>query len=216
MIDRLSIKGETKLKTLKKAKYDLVLSSIKSLMLEKGINNLKISDIAKEIEIGEATIYRYFGSKINLVIEVGVCLWQDIHMQLNRKGKKENGYLAVHDFFLFFSEGYQRNREVFVFLKEFDTMMIKEKKTKEPLDEYDQVLLNIKDIFNNLYQKGLDDYTIRQDISRDEYYYTTTHMILGICERLAGNGEILSSDELVSDTAQINLAIDMCLQYIKK
>ncbi len=202
--------------TLKKAKYDSVLSYIKPLMLENGINTLKISDIAKKIKIGEATIYRYFGTKTNIVIEVGVSLWKDIFNQLNKLPEKENGYESVKAFFNFFLEGYRASKEVFIFLDEFDSLMVKEKVSKELLRPYDNALYEVKNIYNSLYACGLNDESIRQDLNPDEFYYTTTHMILGICKRLASNGDILPSDDLVQDIVQIKLALDICLEYIKR
>ncbi|MBI9009152.1 MAG: TetR/AcrR family transcriptional regulator [Tenericutes bacterium] len=203
------------MKTLQQAKYDLVLSSIKPLMLENGIVNLKISDIAKEIEVGEATIYRYFGSKTNIVIEVGVSLWEDIFKEINNLKTKETGYASVKGFFNFFLDGYKNNREVFTFLDEFDSLMVKEKVSKEALQDYDLALYNVKSLYDGFFSKGLADNTIKKDINPDEFYYTTTHMILGICKRLAAIGAILSSDDLVQDVIQIKLGIDICMQYIK-
>jgi AcrR family transcriptional regulator len=202
--------------TLKQAKYNLVISNTKPLMLKKGINNLKISDIAREIKIGEATIYRYFGNKTSLVIEVGVSLWNDIFMELSSLAKQLNGYECVKGFFNFFLEGYESSKEVFVFLDEFDSLMVKDKVTKESLTTYDEALYDVKTIFHESYNKGLEDGSIIDTLNQDEFYYTTTHMILGICKRLASNGAILSSDELVKDIVQIKLALDICLQYIKK
>ena len=47
------------MKTLKQAKYDLVIEKSKNLILKKEINKITISDIAKKIGVGKATIYRY-------------------------------------------------------------------------------------------------------------------------------------------------------------
>ncbi len=201
---------------LQKAKYDSVVAQIKPLMLQKGISNLKISDIAKEIKVGEATIYRYFGTKTNIVIEVGVSLWKDIYKEISVLPTQENGYEAVKGFFHFFLDGYKNNREVFTHLDEFDSLMVKEHVSKERLNDYDDALYDIKKVYDHAFDLGIKDQTIKQSINREEYYYTTTHMILGICKRLAARGAILSSDDLVSDYRQIELALDICLQYIKK
>lgn len=202
--------------TLQKAKYDLVVTKTKPLMLEKGINNLKITDIAKHVQVGEATIYRYFGTKTNIVIEVGVSLWNDIYQQLKELPEQVTGYESIKGFFNYFLEGYQESKEVFVFLDEFDALMVKEKVSKEDLKEYDEALSKVKTIFIVLYNKGLKDQTVIDTLNQEEFYYTTTHMILGICKRLAANGHILKSDDLVNDTIQIEMALDICMQYIKK
>lgn len=203
------------MKTLQEAKYELVVSNTKPLMLETGVNNLKISDIAKTIHVGEATIYRYFGSKTNLVIEVGVSLWNDIYKEISELPRQTTGYDSIKGFFNFFLEGYKNNKEVFVFLDEFDSLMVKESVTKEALIKYDEALYNVKSLFSELYNNGINDGSIITTVDENEFYYTSTHMILGICKRLAANGAILPSDDLVDDITQIEMALDICIQYIK-
>lgn len=200
---------------LKKAKYDSVVSMIKPIMLKNGVSNLIIKDIASEIEVGEATLYRYFGNKTTMVIEVGVSLWKDIYKELSKIEHKSNGYQSVKAFFEFFLEGYQNNREVFIFLDDFDALMVQEKISRELLNNYDKALMQVKAIYNMFFELGVKDNTIKHTINQDEFYFTTTHMILGICKRLAANGSLLPSDDYVDDVTQIKLAIDICMNYIK-
>jgi AcrR family transcriptional regulator len=204
------------MKSLQQIKYESVLDTIKNLMLTRGVDPLTISEIAKDIKIGEATIYRYFGTKLNLVIQVGISLWTDIFELLKQRKKETTGYQSIVSFFNFFIEGYESKKEVFAFLDQFDALMIKEKAHKDDLLIYDQKLTEIKTIFDELFFQGLEDYSIKDNINRDSYYYTTTHMILGICKKLASHGHILPSDEFIEDISQIKLALDMCLHYIKR
>lgn len=214
MIDRLS-RGD-KMNALQQAKYDLVLTEIKKIMLDQGINSLTIADIAKQVKVGEATIYRYFGTKTNLVIEVGISLWNDVYKEMLKLPKQNSGYEAVSSFFRFFLEGYIQFKEVFRFLDEFDSLMVKEGISKESLEVYDNTLLKTKQLYDIAFYAGLNDHSINKEVNQDEFYYTTTHMILGICEKLAANKDILSSDDIVKDIRQIELALDICLTYIKK
>ena len=50
-----------------KRKEQVVLAAIE-VSKEKGIDNSKMTDIVKKGEIGVATLYRYFNTKIELVI----------------------------------------------------------------------------------------------------------------------------------------------------
>lgn len=201
--------------TLKEAKYEIVVSKIKPIMLKNGVSSLKIRDIAKEVGVGEATLYRYFGNKTTMVIEVGVSLWKDIYHELAKIKKDINGFESVNKFFLYFLDGYQKRSEVFLFLDEFDALMVKENVNKDLLIGYDQALMNVKSLYDYFYQQGIKDDTINPLIDQDEFYYTSTHMILGICKRLAANGELLQSDHTVKDEVQIKLAIEICMNYIK-
>ena len=48
------------------------------LFLQNGIEEIKMTDIADAAEIGVASLYRYFGTKTAIAIEVGVLLWRDL------------------------------------------------------------------------------------------------------------------------------------------
>jgi len=206
---------EVIMKTLKQAKYDLVIENIKNLILEKGINTLTITDIAKEIGIGEATIYRYFNTKVNLAIEIGIKLWEEIYQTLKNQPKQASGYENIAQFFNYFNFGFSNNRSVFKFLQQFDNLMLTEKVDKVLLSRYDDVLQQIKVIYDEYFKMGLDDNTIKV-LDKDAFYYTTTHMLLGICYRAANQSQILKSDELINDSTQINMAIEICLNYIRR
>lgn len=201
--------------TLKEAKYELVVSKIKPVMLKHGVGKLKIKDIAKKIEVGEATLYRYFGNKTTMVIEVGISLWKDIYQELAKITKGVNGYESVSKFFLYFLDGYKKQKEVFLFLDEFDALMVSESISMELLKGYDQALMHVKSLYDYFYESGLKDQSINNTVDQNEFYYTTTHMILGICKRLAANGVLLESDSTVMDEIQIKLAIEICMNYIK-
>jgi hypothetical protein len=93
--------------------------------------------------------------------------------------------------------------------------MLTEKVDKELLNRYDDVLQQIKVIYDEYFEMGLKDNTIKV-LDKDAFYYTTTHMLLGICYRAANQSQILKSDELINDSTQINMAIEICLNYIRR
>lgn len=52
-----------------KKRRDIALSC-QDLLLQRGISNITISQIAKEANIGKGTIYEYFGNKEDIVFEI--------------------------------------------------------------------------------------------------------------------------------------------------
>ncbi len=65
-------------------KKDIALS-IRELLLNNGINNITISQIAKNASIGKGTIYEYFSNKNEIVFEL-----VEILMQEHNEKKKLN------------------------------------------------------------------------------------------------------------------------------
>ncbi|MBN2558643.1 MAG: TetR/AcrR family transcriptional regulator [Clostridia bacterium] len=51
-----------------KGKRELILQSVLDIMMENGVNGLKVSDIAKRADIGKGTVYEYFPSKEDLFL----------------------------------------------------------------------------------------------------------------------------------------------------
>jgi len=65
-------------------RQDIALSC-KSLVLENGIKNLTISQIAKTAGVGKGTIYDYFKNKEDLVFEIVYSLMQKHIVKLEKK-----------------------------------------------------------------------------------------------------------------------------------
>ena len=55
-----------------------ILHSALELFYEKGIDDTSIEEVAKAANVGTATIYRYFETKAELAISVGIVYWQEI------------------------------------------------------------------------------------------------------------------------------------------
>jgi AcrR family transcriptional regulator len=54
----------------KTARRDLIISSTKALILERGAENISMTDIAQRAELSKATLYLYFPSKDLLFLEI--------------------------------------------------------------------------------------------------------------------------------------------------
>ena len=66
---------------MKDFKLDFILKTATELFMARGIADVTIKDIADKAEIGEATVYRYFGSKTNIVVACALGLGKQIYKQ---------------------------------------------------------------------------------------------------------------------------------------
>ena len=64
--------------SFKDLKRDYIVETAKKLFLSSSISEITIKDISAVSGIGEATIYRYFSNKENLVTAVSLSLQKDI------------------------------------------------------------------------------------------------------------------------------------------
>lgn len=206
------------LKELKENRRDVVIMCAAELFLERGIDNVKMTDVAERSEIGVATIYRYFGTKDNLVISVGELLWADMNELFAAELKhdsfnKYTGYEQVKIFLSVFITLYRDHKPILQFLRDFDSIMLREQIQEDALESYEVYLLSFFSRFEVAYHKGIKDGTLKK-IDVDLYYTTVTHMLLQSCEKYV-SGNIISIDSSEHYEAELRMMIDMALNYIK-
>ena len=63
----------------------------------------------------------------------------------------------------------------------------------------------------NALEKGLKDKSLSFSYTIDEVYFSVTHTLLSLMQKLACNGHILSSDERVDLALQVEIAGDLLL-----
>lgn len=199
---------------LQKARQVAIIQETKSLFLEKGIDGVTMAEIASHLSIGEASLYRYFGTKQALVIDSSILIWNEIYDMLSNRPLKETGYENIESFYGFFLEVFQKHPNFFYFLGEFDAKIIQLSMPKEELSDYEQTILKFKAVFDEFFELGLTDGTIKDGIDQDTFYYTTGHSLIGLCKKLATQPHILSYESNIQPKAQIECLIQICLHYI--
>ncbi len=200
---------------LKKAKYNYILNSSKVYVLKEGLSGLTIAGLARELNIGEATIYRYFGTRTKLIVKIGVSLWQDTYTILKNNKKCSNAFEDIESFFNIFYKLFVDNKNNYKVIDEFDQMLSKKTISKDLLVEYNDTILKVKRIFDEFYKQGIEDGSVRSDIDPDAFYYSATHMLLGLCKKLATQYQLILCDDCIEETLQIKTGIQMVLKYIK-
>ena len=198
--------------SFKDLKRDYIVDSAKKLFLSSSISEITIKDISSVSGLGEATIYRYFKNKENLVIAVSLSIQHDIlKVQFSENG---SGLQQIQNFFNLFRNVYVENRNYFKFISEFDTVYLKNIKNKEN-KEYSLGLDVFYDIFIKAYELGLKDKTIKEVSNIKLYYYTCTHSLLELCKKLASTESGLKQDKEVSKVSEIEYLISLFISVLK-
>lgn len=200
---------------LKKARYDAIVKEAMKLFLEKGIDGVTMADIASHLSIGEASLYRYFGKKQKIIIEVAIKIWEEIYEKLESVSIKSTGYENLESFYGFFLDIFEEHPEFYCFVEEFDLKVIQGSISSEELREYEQIILKFKDIYDGFFNMGQVDGTIKDNIDKDVFYYSTNHALLSLCKKLARKPKVLKYEQGIKEKEQIQCLIQICLQYIK-
>ena len=197
--------------TFKDMKYQLIVEKVTEVFLEKGINDVTIKDAAQAVGLGEATIYRYFSKKENLVIEAATKLEEKIIDEYFKEDNSLSGYEAIHKFYNSFLEVFNKRKEFYRFIAEFDNFVLGKDCS---LKEYESKLRSFYQVFMNGYNKGLKDLTVKAIDNINDFYLSTTHSLMGLAKKLASS-DILEQDHNTNKVKELEILIDIIMNSIK-
>ena len=191
------------------------------LFMERGIEPVKMTDLALSADVGVASLYRYFGTKREVVIQAGIHLWHKVAQLLDGVFTSEvylskTGLAQCEDLLKVFLAAYTGHAPYVKFLRDFDLFMEREQVPQAELAAYEASILDLQTPARAAYRKGLADGTLRGDFDFETYYFTVTHALLLLSQKLVCAGALVESDARVSGEKQLLAMIDMAVTYIKK
>lgn len=202
------------------ARKGAILTAAIQEFIENGIDNSKISDIAKRAAVGTVTVYRYFETKPKLVIECATRLWSretnNFIPQLNPVNFNNlNGFEQLAHVLGILGSLHETSPVMLRLLEQFDNYIVKEQIPKEQLRHYEAGIIGTRSTMLEAIRKGQKDGSIRRDINALQLYATANHAIVALSQKLLLRGEVLESDLETDAKSQLKLLTDMVLNYIK-
>lgn len=212
-------KRKMEIENQKNQRMEEVIIAALEVFKKQGIENTKIVDIADKAEIGVASVYRYFKTKPDIVIEAACKFWQDeisemYQYYLEEEFTKKDGITKVKEILEVFLKLYYEHQDFIKFIDEFDRYVVKEKIPKEKLNTYEKSIISLKSLFIIALETGKSDGTIRSDLQSEKFYFSISHALMSMCEKLVLRGNVLESDEYVQGEEQIKMIIEIALNYI--
>lgn len=198
-------------------RYEKIIEAALKLFCQKGIEAVTIEEVARQANVGAATVYRYFETKGDLAIESAVYYWKKISQTYinrieNSEYEESCGRTQLKMIFDIFPELFEKEFDFWRFLYEFDAFLMKYHIAWERLAEYESCILNLKKYMTQALEKGIDDGSLSFLHTVDELYFTVTHVLLSMMEKMSAGGRLLSSDERVDLILQIKITIDLLLK----
>lgn len=196
--------------SIKDVKKHYVIRTAIELFSDRPIAGITVKDIAQASSLGEATIYRYFSTKSELVSACALALQAETEeMFIARDGSSASGYESLERFYYVFLETFKKRPRLYYFLSEFDAYCINNK--IENQTEYADNIDKFKAYYMEKYQLGLLDKSVRALEDPELFYYATTHAILSLCKKLSANHHVLRQDESIDKCAEIETLIKTVL-----
>lgn len=197
---------------LKEIKMNYIVDVATKLFIEQSIPSVTIKDIADAADVGEATIYRYFQKKQNIVISAVMKMEKTVRENYFKLDCGITGFDKLCNFYKSYSDVYNEHPEFFKFIREFDLYMFNE--TDARLEEYETEVDYFKTMYLKAYELGLKDKSVKMMEDIETFYYSTTHALLELCKKHALSFDILSQDKLAKKGAEIVCLIDVILQSL--
>lgn len=155
-----------------------IIESAKLLMLENGIQQVQLLDVANEVGIGIATFYRYFANKELLVLAIN----NEITCQMTRAiqhiaNEPLTAYEQIERIFTYYIELIDDPQHQFVkFFKAFEAYKPIPEDTYE-YKEFVEIRREMAKLLYSIAEKGQKDQSIRAGIDIPEYVFTVVQNI---------------------------------------
>ena len=160
------------------------------LMAERTIEAVKLQEIADEAKVGIATLFRYFKTKPDLVIEIGTNIWKRYYAEVEKAYAARSGAsmdaAAELEFFLdSIIELYRSHKDVLRFNRNFDTYVKHQECTAEQMRPYNEAVNIFATKFHTVYRKAKKDGTIDTRIPEKRLFVGTLYAVLSVAGKFA-------------------------------
>ena len=177
-------------KPWKVAKEQHIMDVAYRMFSDRGIEAVPMPAVAEACGVGNATLYRYFPAKLDLVVSIGTWKW--------------NEYIALHDstvtgeewermtgadqlrFFMdAFMDLYRNHRDILRYNYSFNNYLRYEKASLEQTQSYMGMVDALVERFHRIYERGQADGTLNTEISEDSMFSSLFHIMLAAVTRYA-------------------------------
>ena len=207
------------MQTKKDERREKILTEAYRIFVEKKIEPVSMGEIAEAAGIGRATLFRYYSSKLELVIAVCTREWKAYLDALDQvRPISSVGEIPAIGRLIFtldsYIEMYQSHKALLCFNDNFNHYVSHEGCEEVQLEEFHAALYSVDTRLHMMYAKAKEDKTFRTDIPEEEFMRVTVHSMMTACAYYAG-GFIWGSQKDRDYTPELLRIKEMILNYVK-
>ena len=214
---------------LKNTRINHIIECSFDLFAQHGMDEISMNQIAKESEIGVASLYRYFKTKDDLAIECAIYAWKhetEIFKSVYTAEDfdSKTGYEQLTLLLKCFTKAINEEGVFFRFIYYFDAYVRNQNVSPERLSRYEDIISSFKKFVLSALEKGEKDGTINfkkspnpvlAAASNSQMYFTMFHALFSMAQKLALSGDMLYMDREVEHDTQLDILINMILDSVK-
>ena len=198
--------------SLKDVKINFLVDTATDLFIAKSISEVTIHDIAMAAQVGEATIYRYFGNKQNIAIQAAMKIQAVVSEDFFNLEKANNGFAKLKVFYESYLEIFNKHPNFYKFLNDFDAYVSLE--DSNIANPYEAAIDAYKQDYMKAYELGLKDGSVKKQKDIEMFYFSTTHALLELAKKLAFKKAVLKQDKRIEKTSELQCLINIYLDTL--
>lgn len=208
------------LSLLKNERIQRVLNAAKIEFNLNGIKNSKLRVIAKRAKVGEASIYRYFKDKDDLINIVALSYWQNHANSFDdyyygRVSEEDNGLKKIEISLNIFHHLYENHKDFLKFVEDYSNFYANEVQFHKG-NSFNEIINSLKRRFVTDFNEGIKDGSINPMFNGEEKYCFVSTVMVSTTQKLSSQARILHKDDPNYATKCISELIAMFIKYIKK
>lgn len=193
------------------AKREIMLQTGFKIFSEQVIEAVSMQDVANACNIGIATLYRYFATKLDFVIAIGTRKWEDYYIEVEEAyrdsgGEKMNAAQEFNFYLEAYITLYKNHKDILRFNKNFDTYVRHEAATAEQMKPYNKAVNVFARKFHTVFLKAEHDGTLRTDIPEEKLFISSMYIMLPIAAKYA-EGLVYPEEETNHDMTEELIAL---------
>lgn len=192
----------------------VILETAERVFTFKGIDKTTMQDIAMEANIGIATLFRYFPKKEKLIVAVATKL---LEPTLQRFAEIANLSISsldkLSELFDYFIEDHQNPGTKL--MSDFESYASHTSEPLEDMDKFKELNQKIADEFSKIIQAGIQDGSIRSDLSTQETLLTVINAFGLFSKKLSLKASFLVLESDLESTRQLVILKNIMIDYLK-
>ena len=177
-------------KAWKEAKQQHILETAYELFSQKGIEQVSIPEIATKSGVGRATVFRYFTTKLDLVIAIGTWKWEEYILEhdalLSEEEEEDLTGAELLEFYLdAFIDLYRNHADLLRFNYNFNSFLRYEAKEESQKNSYMTMVDRLEERFHGLFLRGIWDGTLNPEYTEAMMFSSSFHIMLAAVTRYA-------------------------------
>lgn len=203
--------------SVKLMREESIMEAAKKLFVRKGFDKTTMQEIADEVPLGIATVFRYFPKKEKLIVAIASSIISSqsdaFRAVIEMSGSCMEKLGALFDLFISFHQ--EEHRENIQLIEAFESWASLSHEQVDIFDEYHTIFESNKLLFRALIEQGSEDGSIRKDISVDDTLMTLINVFGSFAKKISMSYNLVIFKENTGTVGQLHVLKNVFLEYLK-